>query len=104
MTAASKLDRDHREAIWKVLVEDCGVKRTDKALREQFDLHYPGCIEFRFVGSLGTGGKVWWNGRRATVSCYEEDATPERRAAMRRANDRLHRLVPDVVGPITRGH
>ena len=35
--------------------------------------------EFRFGGSLGFGGKIWWSRRRGwSVNCYREDETPAR--------------------------
>lgn len=37
-----------------------------------------GTHEFRFQGVLGFGGKAYWDGQRAWVSCYSEDLTPER--------------------------
>lgn len=77
--------------VWAILVEECGADRTEPA-RLDFERHWPDCREYRFMGSLGFGGKVWAPStyRRAPyVSCYSEDETPERRSAIQRANARL---------------
>lgn len=84
------------DAIYDILVEECGAPDGHDALsiRSQFFFHFPACGEFRFMGSLGFGGKVWApSGRRPPrVSCYREDATPGRLAAIDRANERLEAL------------
>lgn len=61
--------------------------------------HFPDCIEFRFVGSLGFGGKVWSTSRDrpAYVNCYSEDETPERLKVIEQANARLAALGPPPV-------
>jgi hypothetical protein len=83
-----------RLAIWLILFEECGASTGD--VRDQFLHHFPRCREFRFMGSLGFGGKVHWSGGRLYVTCYAENYTPERRDAMQRANDRLHALVKET--------
>jgi hypothetical protein len=45
--------------------------------------------EWRFQGSLGFGGKFFRDSNGYRVSCYPEDKTPERNAAISRANSRL---------------
>ncbi len=49
--------------------------------------------EWRFMGNLGFGGKVTWDGRRCWVSCYPEHMTPEREQLIRNANRELKELV-----------
>lgn len=49
--------------------------------------------EWRFCGSLGFGGKFHFDGRRAYVSCYPEDHTPERMDAIASANRELAQIV-----------
>ena len=48
--------------------------------------------EYRFIGSLGFGGKVWIERRAWRVSCYPEDETGERREAIATANAELAKL------------
>ncbi len=53
------------------------------------------CHEWRFIGKLGFGGKFRNNGNRDNVpyvDCYPENETPERRAMIERANERLAEL------------
>lgn len=86
MTLTASADR-----IWTILVEECGAREDG---REDFLRLFPGCREYRFMGALGFGGKVYANGRYsdgavARVGCYREDQTPERLQSIRRANDRI---------------
>ena len=84
-------------AIYDVLVEECGANDTPDE-RDSFRRCWPACIEYRFVGELGMGGKIWASRRTQTVrvTCYAEDETPERSAAIKRANDRITELVLDA--------
>ncbi len=76
--------------VWDVLVEECGA-RPDQF--PEFDYHFPQCGEFRFMGTLGFGGKVFSERTRPPwVSCYRENSSAEREAAIRRANVRLANL------------
>lgn len=76
------------DAVYDVLVEECGALDDDQE-RHSFKLLWPECVEFRFQGRLGFGGKVWHNRRRVYVTCYPEDQIPERLAMIERANERL---------------
>jgi hypothetical protein len=53
-----------------------------------------GITEYRFIGTLGFGGKFWNNAGRWYVSCYSEDETPDRKARITAANLELARLRP----------
>lgn len=87
---------DERDAgrIYDVLIEECGATafHREQCVRYLTDEH--GSHEFRFQGSLGFGGKVYYNGGRLYVSCYPEDRTPERTAMIRSANARLNEICP----------
>jgi hypothetical protein len=78
-------------AVWRILVEECGAHDLDE---RAFASLWPGCVEYRFMGSLGFGGKVWAGlvDGAPFVSCYREDETPERLATIARANERLAAL------------
>ena len=63
-----------------------------------------GCMEYRFQGSLGFGGKLWvtlgyipFNPVRVVnrmyVSCYPEDQTPERLKTIEKVNGLLMELL-----------
>lgn len=81
------------EAVYDVLVEECRAHPDDRAtFVRNFDEHAR--LEWRFVGALGMGGKVWKQTRPMLfVTCYSEDETPERLAMIERANARLAALV-----------
>lgn len=48
--------------------------------------------EYRFIGSLGFGGKFWRNNGRWYVTAYREDLTPERQAVIDATNAALTAL------------
>lgn len=68
--------------VYDRLIEVCG---ADERLRPSF-IGYMGSAtdhhEFRFQGSLGFGGKFHRSIGKCWVSCYREDETPERVAAI----------------------
>ncbi len=89
------LSGELKRAIWDVLVTECG---ADPRAWGDFWHHFPQCREYRFQGSLGFGGKVWsTHGSRVDVTCYPEDETRERRAAIDRANVALAELLAPAV-------
>lgn len=77
--------------VFDVLVEHCGAHESD---RESFLHHWPACREFRFMGSLGMGGKVYnsGTGTGVWVDCYAEDVTAERIATIDKVNMILLRM------------
>jgi hypothetical protein len=75
--------------IFDILVDECGARESE---REDFFHHWPECVEYRFQGKLGFGGKVFCSGGKVWVSCYLEDETPERNEIIKRANDRIAAL------------
>lgn len=83
------MTEEQANAVFDVLVEHAGASEYG---RDEFvQLHVEGrCDEFRFIGSLGFGGKFWRRDWR--VSCYREDVTPERVEAIRVTNEALERL------------
>ena len=76
------------DQVYDVLVTNAGATDhpTNRAMFRHFwDHHQPGGLdEFRFMGSLGFGGKLWRNARtnECHVSCYREHETPERLATI----------------------
>lgn len=80
------------EQVWQILVEECGAQPITGSVCDhfwEFRFHWPRCREFRFMGKLGFGGKIWDTGTAWRVSCYPENRTPERDAMIERANARL---------------
>lgn len=77
--------------IYDVLVEVCGAT-NDNVMRPSF-LHAftkPNhTAEWRFIGSLGFGGKFWACNGKFYVNCYQEHENTERLATIAEANRRL---------------
>lgn len=80
-----------REA-WAVLVAEAGASsdpNDEASFVHEFTGGKPG-NEWRFIGTLGFGGKFRFP--RLTVDCYPEDETPARRETINRTNTRLAAL------------
>jgi hypothetical protein len=54
--------------------------------------------EFRFMGSLGGGGKVWNNAGRWYVSCYREDEGKRQTKIIAKTNAALDKLFEETTG------
>ncbi len=83
------------EAAYDILVAHAGAK-DDADDKESFvtyymQVEYP-ATEYRFCGNLGFGGKFWRNGS-FYVSCYPEERTPVRTAAIEKVNNLLAELL-----------
>jgi len=77
--------------IYDILCECCGA--LDGNRRNFIFTHdWEGCREYRFQGVLGFGGKFRNEPDLWFVSCYSEDATPERQAIIDLANEKLAKL------------
>lgn len=85
------LTKDRANAVYDVLVEHAGAAEEGREgfVYLQTNGHLP---EYRFLGSLGFGGKFWHDGGRWYVSAYREDMTPERQAAIDATNAALAAL------------
>ena len=104
-TVEGRPPRKHWERVYDVLVEECGAwpRDSDHYVWEQFIAYMERperWYEFRFMGDLGFGGKFhrdeqYYDGPRYSVSCYPEDSTPEKEAAIKQANDRLRTLLDE---------
>lgn len=84
------IEKDVLEAIYTLLVERAG---AHESYRQDFLYHFPGCVEFRFMGSLGFGGKIWCDGGRVYIDCYRENETPERLTLIALVNTRIAELM-----------
>lgn len=87
------------QAIWAILVDHCRARDTEQQ-RDSFIHHFVDrraasslhLDEFRFGGSLGSGGKFYEDDDRWWIACYPEDTTPEREAVITKVNALLMHL------------
>lgn len=87
-------ESDFYNQCWDILVENVGANRSG---RDHFvwTFHQPKPpIEYRFIGSLGFGGKFWRYDGKHYITCYPEDETPERLKAIECVNTLLACLKP----------
>lgn len=90
---------NHREEslhrIWSILVCDAGASKSnaqrDNFVRTHMDAKYP-CIEFRFQGVFGFGGKFRRYDGKFYIDMYPEDRTPERIEIARKVNEKLAQI------------
>ena len=92
--AQSRMSYIDARRVWGILVNHAGAEDTDfnwVSFRQWFDKAFAkGGDEYRFIGSLGFGGKFWLHHRDGMyVTCYREDETPERLAAIEATNHAL---------------
>lgn len=92
------IDRMTAQKIYDVLIVCCGAPQHLHDDCVQWMIDGAPAREFRFQGSLGFGGKLYITRQRWRVSCYSEDETPERLAAIERANKRLAELRSELTG------
>ena len=57
--------------------------------------------EWRFMGCLGFGGKLYWDGRRASINKYPEDRSDEDVVLIKRVNDMLRAIIASEEAPCT---
>lgn len=75
--------------IWDIL-KDAGAPEGG---RSQFIIaQMTACVEYRFGGLLGFGGKFWNYRDKWYVTCYPEDDTPERTVLINGVNQKLSDL------------
>lgn len=77
---------EQANAVYDILIRHAG---ANEAMRGEFVLLMTNhrCDEFRFIGSLGFGGKFWRD--RWQVTCYPEGLTPARAETIRVTNAAL---------------
>jgi hypothetical protein len=84
--------------MYDILIEHAGA-RQDNYDRNSFvrcalNWDYRFTFEYRFMGRLGGGGKIWLPlHRNPYISCYSEDETPDRKGMMDETNKKLVALV-----------
>lgn len=89
LSPAQQPDGQWREAIWHILVNEAGANPDD---RDAFLALWPECVEYRFGGHLGSGGKIWAPGSKRSVPVvdfYPESYSVARAAVTARVNAHL---------------
>lgn len=83
-------------AVWAVLVEHAGASPRPHARADFVSNAREGTwSEWRFMGDLGYGGKVWNAYQSFRVTCYAENETPERLAIVQKVNPLLQQIHND---------
>lgn len=75
--------------VWAILCNHAGARDIDAnwvEFRIWWDRYDGRVDEFRFMGDLGFGGKLYRSRSGLRVSCYREDETPERAAIISTTN------------------
>jgi len=102
------ISEDVAHKIWDILVEHAGVRPPSEEEKiNGWDIDRDSFVataskgewtEWRLGGSLGFGGKVWFNAGRWYVTSYREDETPERLETINRTNAALNQLWEETFG------
>lgn len=93
MTTTSSLTETLANKIFDILVSHAG---ADKSIRESFVYSQTqGCMEFRFGGLLGFGGKFWNDHGHFYITGYPEDMNDKRRKIITETNITLTLLVAE---------
>jgi len=81
--------------IYDILVKVCGASEGDRDsfVYNQSKRNHP--TEWRFIGTLGFGGKFWRVYDRIYVNCYPEHETPATRKTIEEANRQLAQVYAD---------
>ncbi len=90
------MTRDEAEAVWTLLVGEAGANEDDRWQFVGYVMEPQACgHEYRFMGLLGTGGKLYTYSPRpgAYVGCYPEHRTPKRTAIIEAVNVRLDAIL-----------
>lgn len=74
---------------WAILVQHAGAAAEDEGDFLRTVHQHPHFIEYRFFGVFGYGGKFWHYLGQLYISCYPEDATPERVTLIEKVNELL---------------
>lgn len=85
------LSEDFANKVFDILVSHCGAREDE---RPDFIWHHckylHGCMEFRFRGHLGFGGK--YRSKRNCVTYYPEDQTVEKDTIEKMTNEALSKI------------
>lgn len=91
-----KITPQQADAAYSVLVQHAGANdvQHERHAFVRYVTSDAACAEYRFRGTLGSGGKFRNNGNRDApyVDCYREHETPERLETIRVVNSLLAEL------------
>lgn len=89
-----QLDEKTINAVYDLLIAEAGASPDERKRRDvlAYLLTAKDFAEWRFMGHLGGGGKLHYNGNSLYVSCYLESETPERLAIIEKVNKKLTEL------------
>lgn len=94
-----EINSEPANRVYDVLVDHCGASADSRGMFLD-SVRFHGLSEYRFMGDLGFGGKVWFaehpprGAGHFWVSAYKENLTPERETAIERANQALLEVQP----------
>ena len=90
------MNAEFAHKIWKILVEHAGCREDNYSRQAFIDylVNHWECqdVEWRFGGSLGFGGKLYYNNNGLYVNCYSEDLNPKREQILQNTNSALRML------------
>lgn len=89
------LTRQQVDAVYATVSNICGAPVQD---RDVFHLLFPECGEYRFMGRLGLGGKVYADGLRVWVDADPQDSTLEVVSMIAKANAAIARITETTDG------
>jgi hypothetical protein len=86
--------------IYDILVEHAG---ASESMRQTFVYDHTNpklkrflrVTEWRFQGKLGFGGKLWIDGNRIYIDCYQEDEDKEKLDIIKKVNELLKEFKPE---------
>lgn len=81
-----KLTRKEASQVYNILTHYAGARNDAHNKEDFFYSQAKGETEYRFIGNLGFGGKLWNNRGHIYVNCYTEDMTPEREQIINKVN------------------
>ena len=90
---------DQRAVLRTLLRHPCRARGALASGQGNFVYHWtkdPSFGEWRFSGTLGFGGKFYFDGVEARISCYPEDRTEKRDQVVAKVNELLQGLMVEV--------
>ena len=81
------------EKVYEILIKDCGANQEQRLNFLAYMTNSDLPLEWRFIGKLGFGGKLYKQGKKMYVSCYPEDLNPERQEIINSVNEKLKAII-----------
>jgi len=91
-----EITREFAYKVWEVLVKNANATGNgDGFVRALMAHNTKRPFEFRFIGSLDFGGKVWLDDNKFSVNYYREDFSELREAIVKKTNEELDKLMEE---------